>query len=130
MKIYISGKFERKDEILKLYERVRKLGHEISYDWTTHKDMSPWIQNPEMALGYSNNEINGILNCDVFIFIADEKGTTMLMELGAAIALQKKTGKPAVYAVGRFTERSPWFFNDAVKRKSSVDEVLDEIGKI
>jgi hypothetical protein len=31
---------------------------------------------------YSKNELEGILNCDFFIYLIDEKGTTLPMEFG------------------------------------------------
>lgn len=66
-------------------------------------------------------------NADVLIFLSAETGTTMWMEIGAAIALNKKFGRPKVYAVGQWNAKSPWLFNSAVIRKKSVAEVLAEL---
>jgi hypothetical protein len=41
MNIYVAGKFEEKDIILKTYQKLREMGHSVSYDWTTHKNMKP-----------------------------------------------------------------------------------------
>lgn len=127
MKIYVAGKFEKKEQILEIYQKLRELGHTISYDWTTHKSIKPYQENQELAQQYSNNELVGITNCDLFIFLSDEKGTTLPMEFGAALILNKTKGKPIIYTVGEYNNKSPWFFQPAVKRRNSVEEVLNEI---
>lgn len=127
MKIYVAGKFEKKEEILRIYELLKKKGHSIAYDWTTHKPIKPYTVNKETASQYSENEMRGIIDSDVFIFLSDEKGTTLNMEFGASIILKKLKGKPLVYVVGEFNDKSPWFFNKDVIRKDNIDEVLKEL---
>lgn len=127
MKIYVAAKFEKKDLVHEIYKKIWQLGHEVSYVWTMHKNIKPYDQNQETAAVYSENEISGIAECDVFIFISDTAGTTLPMEFGAAVMLSKKSGKPKVYAVGEYNSKSPWFFNPRVMRRASVEEVLNEI---
>ena len=116
MKIYVAGKFEKKELIQKVYEKIKELGHSVSYDWTTHKHIKPYVNNQEIAVQYGNSELNGISVCDIFIYLSDEKGTTLPMEFGAALMLAKTKGKPLIYVVGEFNDKSPWFFNSLVKR--------------
>jgi hypothetical protein len=130
MKVYVAGKFEKKDLVLDTFKKIREIGHEVSYDWTTHKSIWPYSENPEIAAQYSKNEIEGISNSDVFIYISDEKGTTLKMEVGAALMSSKAKGKPIVYAVGEFNDKSIWFFNPLVKRKNTVSEVIEELSKM
>jgi len=130
MKIYVAGKFEKKDLIHDVYRRIEELGHEVSYDWTTHKPIKPYVQNTEIATQYSDNELEGIAKCDVFIYLTDENGTTLPMEFGAALILAKTRGNPLVYAVGEFNDKSPWFFNPVVKRKNSIGEVIKELSEM
>jgi len=130
MKIYIAGKFEDRTQVAELYRRIEEMGHQVAYDWTQHKPIKPYSQNQELAGQYSDNELSGILDSDVFICLTHEAGTTLLMEFGSALILNRKTGKPIVYAVGNSNERSPWFFNSRVKRRNSIDEVLAEIKKM
>jgi len=127
--IYVAGKFEKKDIILDLYQQLKKQGHEISYDWTTHKNIKPYSENQSIARGYAENELNGICRCDVFIYLADEHGTTLPMEFGAALALSKTKNKPIVYAVGKFNDKSPWFFNKKVRRRNDINQVIKELKK-
>lgn len=130
MKIYVAGKFEKKDLIHEVYQKIKDLGHEISYDWTTHKPIKPYSENSEIAAEYCQNELEGISNCDVFIHLTNEKGTTLLMEFGAALSLAKVKNRPLIYAVGKFNNKSPWFFNPLVKRKNSIDEVINELSNM
>ena len=130
MKIYVAGKFDKKDLILDVYKRIEEIGHEVSYDWTTHKPIKPYSENSKIAAQYSNNELEGISKCDVFIYLTDEKGTTLPMEFGAALVLAKTRDKPLVYAVGEFNDKSPWFFSPLVKRKNSIDEVIEELSEM
>lgn len=123
-KIYIAAKFEKKDLALSLYEKVKEKGYEISYDWTTHKNIMPYIENKDTAAFYSNNELNGINSCDVFVYISEDKGHTLHMEIGAAIMRKLLTGKPEIYAIGEHNEKSPWFFNPLIKRFNTIEEVL------
>ena len=130
MKVYIAGKFEDRAKVQELYTQIEEMGHRVAYNWTTHKPIKPYFQNQEMAQGYSDNELFGILNSDIFICLTHEAGTTLLMEFGAALIINRKTGKPLVYAVGNSNEKSPWFFNSRVQRRNSIDEVIKEIKRM
>jgi len=127
LSIYVAAKFERKKIINYLYKKILEKGHSISYDWTTHKPIKPYEHNENTAKIYSNNELSGIINCDVFIYIADNSGTTLPMEFGAALMHAKKTGKPKIYIIGEFNNKSPWFFNELVERRDTIKEVLEEL---
>lgn len=127
MKIYIAAKFEKKDLVLDYYQKLKALGHEVAYDWTVHKNIKPYLENQDTARVYATNELHGILDCDVFIHIPDEKGTTLFMEFGAALALCAIKNKPIIYAVGEFNSKSPWFFNSLVRRKATIEEALSEL---
>lgn len=124
MKIYVAGKFEKKEEIRKIYKKLESLGHSISYDWTTHKFIKPYVENQQQASTYAQNELNGICQSDVLIYIAEENGHTLPMEFGAALAMAKTTGKPRIFAVGKHNCLSPWFFNPLIKRVNKLEEVL------
>ena len=128
MKFYIAGKFEEVDIIHKLFDRVRAAGHVISYDWTTHIKAKPYIENVSLIRGYAANEIQAILDSDVFIYLTHERGTTLHMEYGAALAKKKMGGNIKIYAVGENNTRSPWYFNPLAKRVDTVDEAFTDLG--
>jgi|SRR3989338_956668 len=127
MNVYVAGKFEKKDVVLDVCTKLQARGHSVAYDWTTHKPIKPYVENQALAKTYSENEVSGIARCDVFICLADEKGTTLMMEFGAALMHATLTGKPVVYAVGAFNDQSLWFFNALVRRKQTVEEAIEDI---
>ncbi|MBI4262064.1 hypothetical protein HY624_00890 [Candidatus Uhrbacteria bacterium] len=129
MRIYVAAKFEKKDMVRAMYAQIRALGHEITYDWTTHKFIEPYVEHEDIAQKYAENELAGIAACDVLIFISDEHGTTLPMEFGAASLRCFMTGKPIVYVVGEWNTKSPWFFASHVRRRETIEEVLKELTK-
>lgn len=106
-KIYIAAKFEKKDLVLSLYEKAKEKGYEVSYDWTTHKNIRPYAENKDTAALYSSNELNGINSCDVFVYISADQGHTLHMEIGAAIMRKLLTRKPEIYAIGEQNDKFP-----------------------
>lgn len=132
MKVYVAGKFEQKELVREVYASLNKLGFEIAYDWTVHKSIKPYSKNSELASNFCNNELSAIKSCEIFIYLIDEKGTTSLMEFGAALVLSNfnSDGFPIIYAVGKYNSSSPWFFNRNVIRKDNVGDVLLDLNKL
>ncbi|MFP4402403.1 MAG: hypothetical protein ACLFPL_04175 [Candidatus Nanoarchaeia archaeon] len=130
MRIYVAGKFEEREEIRLIYNRLEELGHTIVYDWTKHSPIKPYHKNQDLALEYCEEELEGILNCDVFIGMLYKKGTTLLMEIGAAIMLAKYNPNIKIYIVGEYNTSSPWLFNSLIRRRDSIDEVIEELSNI
>lgn len=130
MKIYLAARFDKKQEVRNLYERFQKLGHEIIADWTLHKPIKPYENNPEIAREYSIEDVDAARNCDVLILMTDEAGTGMYVELGAAISSNLEHGKPKIYVIGEYTSRSMFYFHPSVNRRKNIDEVLEEIEKL
>jgi hypothetical protein len=128
MKFYIAGKFEEVDAIHALFERVRSQGHEITYDWTTHVKSKPYIDHVDRIQSYAENELDAILDSDVFIYLTHERGTTLHMEYGTALTKKKLGGDIKIYAVGEHNARSPWYFNPLATRVGTVDEVFADLG--
>jgi nucleoside 2-deoxyribosyltransferase len=129
MKIYLAARFDRKDEVRELYNQLIEQGHEITYDWTTHKMIKPYHENQEIAHEYSSNDMEGVKNCDIFILITADGGTGTFIELGAAILSNIKHNKPEIFVIGEHNTKSIFYFHPSVKRKNTVQEVLDEIKK-
>ena len=127
MKFYIAGKFEEVDLIHRVYDRVSAAGHEISYDWTTHVKSKPYTEHVERIRQYGENELQAILDSDVFVYLTHERGTTLHMEYGAALAKKWQGGAIEIFAVGDHNTRSPWYFNSMVKRVGTMDEVFADL---
>lgn len=129
MKIYVAGKFGDKDTVREAYQKLSALGHSVSYDWTTHKNIKPYDENKEIAREYAGNEMNGILACDAFIYFSAPEGHTLFMELGMAIGLRLTRGKPAIFMIGK-ESYSPWMLTDVVTRVDSLGEAIQKIQSI
>ncbi len=127
-KFYIIGKFEDKERVRILSAKLEGLGYENSYDWTTHKPIKPYSENPELATEYSENELKAISESDIIICLTSKDGTTSKLEMGGAMLLKFTQGKPLlIYAVGESNSASPWYMNKIVKRVGSEDEVISDL---
>lgn len=114
--------------VRELYERIRAARHEITYDWTTHKKAQPYTENVDCIRSYAEHEIAAILASDVFIYLTHERGTTLHMEYGAALAKKQRGEAIAIYVVGEHNARSPWYFSSLVQRVDSVEAVFADLG--
>jgi len=68
-----------------------------------------------------------VLESDVFILLSDEAGTSMYVELGAAIAHRVEFGKPLIYVIGDYISRSMYFFHHTVIRLESIEHVIKDV---
>ena len=128
MKIYLAGRFEQKEKIREMYNLIKQEGHIITSDWTTHKPISPYEKNIALSKEYSEQDISGVEQCDVFILLTDKiKSTGAHIELGAAILSAIKNGKPLVYVIGDYPNNSMFYFHPKVIVKKSIQEVLIDL---
>ncbi len=128
MKFYIAARFTEKNEVLKIYKLLQDNGHEITADWTLHKAIKPYDQNAEIAKDYAIEDMNGVINCDVFVLLTNENtGSGSAGELGAAILAQVKFGKPKIYVIGEHMGNNFFYFHPSVTRLNTIEEVLEEL---
>ena len=80
-KIYVACK--KINRAVKVMDELRSLGHEITYDWTV--DYSEDNQERKAA-----EELNGIREADVFIYLWESDAESARYEAGMAMALEKK----------------------------------------
>lgn len=129
MKFYVAARFGLKDRVREIYQMLRDKGHEITADWTLHRPIKPYENNPEISQEYSREDVNGARLSDVFLLLSDEAGTGMYVELGVAILSHMERGRPKIYVVGPETSRSMFYFHPAVNRRRTIEEVFEEIEK-
>ena len=127
--VYVAGKFQRKGEVIEIYDKLRDIGHTVSYDWTKHDNIKPYSENPDRAREYCENEVEAITESDVFIYLTQDKGTTNKMEYGAALMKAVLQSNITVYAVGEYNTSSPWFFHPKIKRVESPDKAIADLSK-
>lgn len=126
-RVYIASRFDRKQEVVELCKRFKKLGYEISVDWTVHEPIKPYEDNIAHARQYSIEDMRGIIGCDLFVLLTDKEGTGIYAELGAAIFSNLEHGKPKIYVVGDYLSNCMFYFHPSVNRRKTIDEVIKEI---
>lgn len=128
MKFYIASRFTEKNEVGRIYQLLQDKGHEITADWTLHKNIKPYDQNYEIAKGYAIEDMDGVINCDVFVLITSENtGSGSAGELGAAILSNVKLGMPKIYVIGEHMGNNFFYFHPSVKRMKTIDDVLTDL---
>lgn len=127
MKFYIAAPFNQREEVKEIYDRIRNLGHQITTDWTNHKYIKPYNTNQQLSRKYAQEDLEGVLSCDVFVLLSDGESQGRNTELGMAIALHRVFGKPSIYIIGESNLDSMFYFSRGINRKTSLDQVLDEL---
>ena len=108
-----------------LYKQLIGLGHTITADWTKHKNVKPYNEHPDDAGAYAIEDLEGVLNADVFIYITSpEVGAGLSAELGAALASHARTGSPKIFVVGDYAATNAFNYHPLVTRVADIDETL------
>jgi hypothetical protein len=127
--LYVAGRFHDREYVRSQYNVVRAAGFELSADWTQHKAIGHYGGNPELSADYAREDIEGVRQADAFVLLTSlpPGGTGVHTELGVAIQCHETTGKPLVYVVGEGNDRSVMYFHPSVRRRDSLQSVLDEL---
>lgn len=130
MKFYIAAYIREKRRVNEIQRKLKRLGHEITVDWT--KDDAPKLKSryrlSESTKAIAIRDMKGVLDCDVFVLLSDPAhGRAKYVELGAAIASFMKNGRPLVYILGKKNIQSVFYYHPAVKRVSSLEEVICDV---
>lgn len=120
MKIYFSSRFKHRDYLRELSKDLEKKGHEIVSSWIWMESQKPYDKNHEKCREVSKTVEEDIKNCEEFVLISDEGGTDMFVELGIAIAFDKK-----IYVVGEHGKRSLMSFHPNIEHLDSMDDFIN-----
>ena len=127
MKIYVAARFFDKDKLKAVYKRLKTDGHKITADWSKHLDPAPYDKNQQLCKQYALKDLKGVLDCEVFILLTNEKtGSGSSTELGAALALNNLLKKPKIYIVGKHLN-NVFYLHPAVNIKKTIKEVYREL---
>ncbi len=88
MKIYVAAKWEEKEEVRHLYLFLRRLGHEITHDWTVAD--ADGLEGDALRQRLSEcaaEDLGGVLRADALVLLPHERGAGLWVEFGAALAL-------------------------------------------
>lgn len=90
MRVYISGAVDDVQRIRKLIQAVRGAGHEITLDWTQLSTQLPYLQHVVANRPLAETLCNAVARCDVLVFVDHSAARGALVELGLALAHQKR----------------------------------------
>jgi hypothetical protein len=127
MKFYVAARFEDKDLIKKIHKKILLKGHEIVGNWLEHKFVKPYEKNQKLSAEYSLADISAVLDCDIFVVLADSEGRGKIAEFGAALAANKTLGKPKIFVIGKTNTDFMFYFHPAVNRRQNIDDILKEV---
>ncbi len=128
MRFYVAAKWLLKDEVREIYRKIQEKGHEITEDWTKHPFIKPYDVNQELSEELSVKDMDGVRNSDVFVLLTDKDGVNMYVEFGMAIISHLHKKKPKrIYVIGNNLGRSMFFFHPSVRRRKTIEEVLEEL---
>lgn len=133
MKIFVSGQLDDVQNVQSAYNALIKVGHSITHDWTESdvflSSKEAKLANREEAGLRAKKDLNGVVECDVYILLSNNEnvGKGMYVELGAALALKETTGKPDVYIVGKMNHISVFYLHPSVKARETLEEVIEEL---
>lgn len=129
MKAFVSGQLNDKEQIREVYSKLQAIGFEITHDWTRTDNLTDKLANPEESGKRAAKDITGVVESDVYILVSDNEkpGKGMYVELGAALALNEKTGKPDIYLIGKQNHLSIFYLHPKIKYFDGVDNLISHL---
>lgn len=88
MRIYVAGRWTRKDEVRRVQAALRDAGHRITHDWTQAEEPPEhWSEDKkrEYLARQAAGDLDGVLGADVVVLLHDDTGRGLFVELGAAL---------------------------------------------
>lgn len=130
MKFYVTGRSNNYARVEEAFRKIKELGQEITFEWTTLPMAKPYNENQERAAEYATLGIKGAVEADVYIIFADKDGNGVFTEFGAALAGNVMKGTPLVYAIGTENKDAAMFYyHPAIEWRDNLDDLLEEVCK-
>jgi nucleoside 2-deoxyribosyltransferase len=123
MKYYIASKLENHAAVNRLRDRLKALGHEQTYDWTTHGPV--YRSGLDRIVHVADAERNGVYQADfVVVLLPGGRGTHV--EMGIAIGLEKTVVFISDVAAHHeaTAETCAFYHHSFVRRYRTVDEAM------
>jgi hypothetical protein len=136
MKIFVSGQINDLDYVRSVQEEFVKAGHQITHDWTHNETGEKMLAgreakfaNPEEAGKRALKDLQGVIDCDVYVICTENEkmGKGMYAELGAALALNMTTGLPDIYLLGNREHASIFYFHPTIIFRNSAVEIIETL---
>ena len=125
MKIYVASSFEQKNDTIEAHRKLREAGHEITLDWTTHKEIEAIQNDKKLAIDYAVQDVGGVLNADTYVLLlGDRKSAGAHIEFGIALGAKLKN----IYLVGEVKDPTLFYEHPSVKHVTSIEDLIKELG--
>lgn len=122
LKVYVASSLHNKANVNDLYKYLGRLGHTITYDWTTHGG----VNDPEALKSICLKEFNGVVDCDLLIMLMPARLGSHV-ELGVALAL----ARPVIIVTDSDDfEIKSFYYMDNVHMIDGIDRLEETINKI
>lgn len=130
MRFYVASKFERKADVQRTIDALRRLGHTIIGDWTTHDaEREVGAARERMLTAFAKEDRYAVEHCDVFLLLHDERCRGGFTELGIALANRRRI--IVIGGASSFPEKGPIFYADpAVEHYDNTAMFLASIGPV
>ena len=119
MEFYVAGKWQDRENVRKLMDKIQELGHAITCDWTLDE---------ENAAGYpvlnTINDTRGVQICDAYVgsFVNKNKYQGALVELGIALGLNRR-----IFIIGHAVDTCIFTNHPSVQRFETELEFLNYV---
>ncbi|MDB4984455.1 MAG: hypothetical protein JWM20_634 [Patescibacteria group bacterium] len=125
MKWYFASRVRHTENLVKASEFLVSQGQEIVSTWIYGKSLKPYHEHVQEAQQVGSENLQAILETDIFVLISDAEGTDMFVELGAALACAtERPGSIRIYNVGEYSKRSLMQVHPAIIHVSSMEDVF------
>ena len=128
VKIYVAGKFQDKMEIHAKMQRLREMGHEITYDWTSFESEHGDVAKMRASAAA---DISGVADAELCVFLMTDPGYAYrgtFTELGAALALQKRC-IVVCPEVGAYCATNCFFHHPEIRHVGHWDRVVEMLSQ-
>lgn len=117
MKIYVAGKWEEKDRVREVQQKLQLHGHTITHDWTTEESCG---DNEDKWKSHAVNDLAGVLNADAYVGVFEKnlKYSGAIAEFGIALG----NGIP-IYIIGHALDTNVFMRLPQVNR--GIDELCN-----
>lgn len=124
MKFFVTGRSSNFATVEQAFARIKKLGHEVTFEWTALPMIKPYGENQRKAAEYADRAIKGVVEADVYVIFAHKDGNGVHTEFGAALAAHELKKKPRIYAIGTEQHIAMFNYHPAIQWKESLEAVL------
>lgn len=129
MKFYIASRTKHRKLVEEIRKQVVHKGHEFMSTWVDEGEIIPYEKNISASSKRAEQCVRDSSDCDVFVLISDDSGSGMYTEFGVVLLSNINSGKPKIYVIGDYINRSVFFFHPSVKRVSSIERIFKDIEK-